>query len=71
MEDVNREQVEIMKHTLICPGHLYCGDSEDMQDLIQRGFMEFAGRKSFVPDPYFRITPAGNQFLLNRPAGEV
>ena len=60
MDELTPGQIEILKHTVInCSNGLYCGDSPDMQKLIELGLMEFAGRKSFVPDPYFRITDAG------------
>jgi hypothetical protein len=59
---LNREQLSILDHTInrACRG-MYCGDSPDMQSLVERGLMEFAGRVSFVPDPYFRITAAGRE----------
>ena len=69
---LNSEQQEILKHTVYhAVGGLYCGDSPDMQALVAAGLMEFAGRKSFVPDPYFRITALGRETLKNRPSTEV
>lgn len=62
--ELNREQREILEHTVSrAAGGLYCGDGPDMQALVSAGLMEFAGRKSFVPDPYFRITSAGREAL--------
>jgi len=34
-----------------------------MDVLVARGLMQSAGRKSFVPDEYFRITAAGRTAL--------
>jgi hypothetical protein len=34
-----------------------------MQELVQAGLMVFAGRKSFVPDPYFTLTQKGRDLL--------
>jgi len=54
---LTNEQIEILEHTAHrATGGLYCGDSSDMQKLIAAGMMESAGRKSFVPDAYFRMT---------------
>ena len=57
---MKEEQIEILKHTVSgAAGGLYCGDSKDMQGLVKAGLMESAGRKSFVPDEFFRITASG------------
>jgi len=34
-----------------------------MDALVAEGLMEYAGRKSFVPDPYYRITSKGRTVL--------
>jgi len=34
-----------------------------MQALVSAGLMESAGRKSFVPDEYFRMTGKGREAL--------
>ena len=34
-----------------------------MESLVKAGLMEYAGRKSFVPEPFYRITSAGHQLL--------
>lgn len=63
-DKLNVEQLEIMRHTANrAAGGLYCGDSHDMQKLVARGLMEPAGQKSFVPDPYFRLTANGRAVL--------
>ncbi len=58
------EQISILRHTRdrAANGN-YCGDSEDMQALVDAGLMEFAGRVPGVPDDYFRMTPAGKRML--------
>jgi len=58
--ELNNEQKEILKHTLRT-NQPFCGDSPDMQKLCEAGLMEYLGRKSFVPDPYYQITPAGKK----------
>ena len=61
---MNRQQVEILDHTESRAANgLFCGDSCDMQALVTAGLMVSAGRKSFVPDEYFRITGAGRKAL--------
>lgn len=55
------EHIEILKHTE--KNGLFCGDSKEMQELCKLKMMEFAGRKSFVPDPYFRLMPDGKSTL--------
>lgn len=60
MNDLTREQWSILDHTINRAARgIFCGDSEDMQALVAAGLMQFAGRVSWVPDPYFRITDAG------------
>lgn len=59
--ELTREHFEILKHAE--RNGLYCGDSKEMQELCDLKMMEFAGRKSFVPDPYFRIMPDGRSAL--------
>jgi hypothetical protein len=62
---LNKEQIEIMKHTAYAAaGAMYCGDSPDMQQLVKAGLMVSCGKKSFVPDEYFRMTAKGNEYLL-------
>jgi hypothetical protein len=61
---LTREQIAILNHTSTrTAGGLYCGDSSDMQELIKQGLMISAGKKSFVPDEYFRLTAKGKQEL--------
>lgn len=59
--ELTKEHIEIMKHTI--KNGMYCGDGEEMDELCEAGFMECAGRKSFVPEAYYRITVKGRQAL--------
>lgn len=55
------EHKAIMEHAI--KNGLFCGDSPEMQELRDVGFMEFAGKKSYVPDSYFRCTSEGKAAL--------
>ena len=56
--------IDIMRHTRDrAAGGFYCGDSPEMQELVAWGLMESAGRKSFVPEEYFRLTHNGRVAL--------
>ena len=64
------EQVAILDHTEHWAAHgLFCGGGPDMDALVAAGLMEDAGRKSFVPDPYYRITGAGRVALREAKRG--
>ena len=57
-------QISILDHTVNRAAFgLYCGGGKDMDALVSSGLMGPAGRKSFVPDEYFRITEAGRNAL--------
>lgn len=59
--EITQEHISILEHA---EKHgLFCGDSKEMQELCEFKMMEFAGRKSFVPDPYFKIMPDGKSAL--------
>ena len=61
---LNKEHIAIMDHTVRrAAGGLYCGGGKEMDELVDAKLMDPAGRKSFVPDPYFRITSAGREAL--------
>ena len=61
---LSREQLSILDHTEHrAAGGYYCGGGKDMDALVAAGLMEYAGRKSFVPDPYYKITSAGRSAL--------
>ena len=66
---LSSRQFAILDHTINRAScGLYCGDSDAMQSLVVDGLMEFAGRKSFVPDPYFRVTEKGREaWAANKP----
>lgn len=58
---INAEQKAIIEHTI--KNGIFCGGGKDMDKLCDAGLMEFAGKKSFVPDPYYRVTSAGKKAL--------
>lgn len=59
-------QFEILDHTEHrAANNQFCGDSEDMQELVAQGLMVSVGKKSFVPDEYFQITGKGRAILRN------
>lgn len=59
---LSQEQREILDHTLhLASRGLFCGDSPAMQELVAAGWMASAGRVSWCPDEYFRITAAGRE----------
>ncbi len=61
---ITANQREILEHTAYrAAGGFCCGDSDDMQELVRLGLMESAGRKSFVPDEYFKLTALGRESL--------
>ena len=63
---LTREQREILAHTEYrAAGGLYCGGGKVMDELVAAGLMDYVGRKSFVPDPYYRITSKGRAALSN------
>lgn len=69
--ELTRNQIGILSHTVYrAAGGFYCGGGKDMEALVAAGLMQLAGRKSFVPDEYFRITSAGREALrsANSPA---
>jgi len=55
--ELTKEHIDILKHTK--NNGYYCGDSKEVQELCDLKMMEFAGRKSFVPDPYFKLSKDG------------
>ncbi|MCK5236063.1 MAG: hypothetical protein KAR06_03675 [Deltaproteobacteria bacterium] len=59
--ELSKAQKEIIEHTI--KTGLYCGGSADMDLLCELGYMEFAGKKSFVPDPYYRATQKGKKAI--------
>ncbi len=62
--NVTPNQYEILYHTEHrSAGGFYCGGGPDMDVLVASGLMEYAGRKSFVPDAYYRITSKGRDIL--------
>lgn len=63
-ETLTREQVAILDHTVHrAAGGFYCGGGKAMDGLVEAGMMASAGRKSFVPEPYYTITSKGRAAL--------
>lgn len=61
---LNDEQKAIINHTI--KNGIFCGGSKDMDKLCEAGFMAYAGHKSFVPDPYYRVTTAGRNAIKGK-----
>ncbi len=61
---ITKNQREILSHAAYrAANRLYCGDSDDMQELVRLGLMVAVGKKPFVPDEYFTLTKAGREAL--------
>lgn len=61
---VTKDQLEIMTHTKHRTANgRYCGNSDNMQDLVKQGLMHSVGCTGFCPDEYFCLTKAGDEFL--------
>lgn len=58
---LNKEQIAILEHTN--KNEIYCGGSKDMIILCEKGLMELAGSKVYVPDAYYRITRKGKELI--------
>jgi len=68
--ELTKEHKEILVHTE--KTNFFCGDSDEMKDLCSLKLMEFAGKKHFVPDPYFKLTNEGRAVLADmREVGQV
>lgn len=61
--ELNKEHTEILKHTSRNHQKLFSGSSREMGELCEGGLMKWVGKKSFVPDPYYTITKAGQAAL--------
>lgn len=62
--NLSTEQKAILDHTMHrTAGGLYCGGGRDIDALVDAGMMVEVGRKSFVPEAYFRITNKGREAL--------
>ena len=59
---LTKNQIDILEHTAsrAANGH-FCGDSEDMQELVKLGFMVSVGKVAFCPDEFFRLTKKGRE----------
>lgn len=57
--ELTKEHLSIMEHTDL--NQMYCGSEPELQELCDAGLMKCMGRKSFVPDPYYRLTDKGRE----------
>ena len=61
---LKKAHLEILHHTVYRAScQMFCGDSPEMQELVDAGLMRCLGHKSCVPDPYFGITREGKLAL--------
>ena len=64
MTDLTQEQMNILEHTLYRAANAhFCGNSSDMQVLVNRGLMISAGFKPLCNDEYFELTATGRELL--------
>lgn len=64
------EELETMRHTATRAARgLCCAPPADMENLVKDGLMEFACKKPFVPEPYYRLTPKGKELLQEHAGG--
>lgn len=69
---LTKKHIDIMEHTRDrAAGGYFCGDSPAMQELVAAGLMAYAGRKSYVPEPYFQLTVKGRGALRQSRNGRV
>ena len=60
-------QFEILDHTEHrAANNNFCGDSNDMQELVAQGLMRSVGFVPGVSDEYFKITALGRKILLDK-----
>lgn len=67
--ELSKEHIEIIKHSVKSPQGLFCGGGKEMDELCDEGLMEYVGKKSFVPDPYYRATGKGRESINQQPIG--
>ena len=64
MPELNKNQLDIIDHTAHRTANgCFCGDSADMQELVELGIMEYIGKTVFCPDMYFRLTSLGRTLV--------
>lgn len=70
--DLTKEHIEILKHTAYrAARHMYCGDSPEMQELVEAGYMKYLGTVAWCEDKFFTITPNGLTLLDEIEKGET
>ncbi len=61
---LNSNQIDILDHTVHRTANgLFCGNSDDMRELVELGLMVSQGKTGFCPDEYFCITVTGQKAL--------
>lgn len=64
---LTQEHIDIMEHARDRAANgFYCGGGKAMHELVAEGLMSYAGRKSFVPEPYFQLTGKGREALRGK-----
>ncbi len=59
---LTKSQFDILDHTTNrAAQQRYCGDSDEMQQLVKLGLMRYVGKTAFCPDKYFTITSVGRK----------
>lgn len=62
--ELTKSQHEILDHTAHrTANECFCGDSPDMQVLVELGLMYCVGKTGFCSDKYFRLTPKGRKSM--------
>jgi len=60
--ELKKTHIEIMKHTDL--NQFYCGDEPELAELCDAGLMKCLGKKSFVPEPYYKLTDVGQEAIF-------
>ena len=55
--ELTTEHKAILEHTRI--NGRFCGNSKEMDELVEEGYMSYLGKAAWCPDPYFQITRKG------------
>lgn len=62
--ELNEEEIAILDHTVNrAAGGRYCGDSDDMDILVDKGLMKCVGTVAWCPDKFYTITEEGRSIL--------
>lgn len=59
--------IDILLHTRDrAANRVFCGNSEEMQELCDKGYMKYIGKTLYAPDSFFTITKAGLEQIKER-----